>query len=98
MELDGILTALGDPTRRSHVTRLATGPATSGELAALVPVSRPSSTQHLQVLAAAGLVRSRWRGREHWHELEAAPLVEAAGWLAELARRAAVAPTLDDAR
>ncbi len=98
MDLDRILTALGDPTRRSHVTRLAAGPATSGELARLVPVSRPSSTQHLQVLSAAGLVRSHWVGREHWHELEAEPLAAAAAWLGELARRAAVAPTPGAAR
>jgi DNA-binding transcriptional ArsR family regulator len=54
--------------------RLAHGPATSGQLAELLSVSRPATSQHLQVLHAAGLVRSTALGRNRWHELAPGPL------------------------
>jgi DNA-binding transcriptional ArsR family regulator len=51
-----VLEALADPTRRSVWERLTGGPMTVGGLAADLPVSRPAVSQHLKVLAAAGLV------------------------------------------
>ena len=48
--------ALGDPTRRSIVLQLAERPHAVGELAAVLPVSRPAVSQHLKVLKDAGLV------------------------------------------
>jgi DNA-binding transcriptional ArsR family regulator len=52
-----ILTALGDPTRQAILDLLLEGPQPVGELAALLPVSRPAVSQHLKVLADAGLVQ-----------------------------------------
>jgi len=49
--------ALGDPTRRAIFERLADGPLAVGELARDLPVSRPAVSQHLKVLAEAGLVQ-----------------------------------------
>ena len=37
-------------------------------------LSRQAVSQHLDVLEAAGLVRSRREGRYKFHELDAAPL------------------------
>lgn len=54
--LDAVLAALADPTRRSMVQRLAQGPATTGQLAALFPISRPAVSQHLRLLRDAGLI------------------------------------------
>ena len=51
------LAALGDPTRRAVFELLAEGPTPVGELARLLPVSRPAVSQHLKVLKEAGLVR-----------------------------------------
>jgi DNA-binding transcriptional ArsR family regulator len=51
-----VLEALADPTRRTVWERLTDGPMTVGELAADLPVSRPAVSQHLKILATAGLV------------------------------------------
>jgi DNA-binding transcriptional ArsR family regulator len=48
--------ALGDPTRREVFDLLRGGPRSVGELAALLPVSRPAVSQHLKVLKGARLV------------------------------------------
>jgi DNA-binding transcriptional ArsR family regulator len=51
--------ALGDPSRRAIVACLADGPRAVGELAELLPISRPAVSQHLKVLKDAGLVSDR---------------------------------------
>jgi DNA-binding transcriptional ArsR family regulator len=48
--------ALADPTRRQVFERLARRALSVGELAELLPVSRPAVSQHLKVLKDAGLV------------------------------------------
>ena len=48
--------ALADPTRRQIFELLARRPRPVGELAEGLPVSRPAVSQHLKVLADAGLV------------------------------------------
>lgn len=54
--IDDSLRALGDPTRRQVFELLADGPVAVGDIAAQLPVSRPAVSQHLKVLADAGLV------------------------------------------
>lgn len=51
-----VLDALGDPTRRSILERLADGPLAVGVLAERLPISRPAVSQHLRVLKEAELV------------------------------------------
>jgi DNA-binding transcriptional ArsR family regulator len=51
--------ALGDPTRKAMFELLADHPRPVGELAGVLPVSRPAVSQHLKVLKAAGLVVDR---------------------------------------
>ena len=53
------LTALADPTRRRVFERLRSGPASVGDLAAELPVSRPAVSQHLKALKMAGLVNDK---------------------------------------
>ena len=48
--LDEVLAAIADPTRRAMIQRLAHGPASTGQLAALFPISRPAVSQHLRLL------------------------------------------------
>ena len=68
-QVDG-WTALGDPTRRAIVERLALGPQAVGELAQDLPVSRPAVSQHLRVLKAAGLVADRPEGTRRIYGLD----------------------------
>ena len=49
--------ALGDPTRLSVFTLIARSPLSVAEVAERLPVSRPAVSQHLKVLADAGLVQ-----------------------------------------
>src|SRR5688500_2487987 len=80
-QLSLTFTALADPTRRSILTRLASGEATVSELAEPFPVSLPAISRHLKVVERAGLiVRSReaqWRPAR----MEADPLDEAVDWM-----------------
>ncbi|MFC5177177.1 ArsR/SmtB family transcription factor [Nocardioides taihuensis] len=62
--------ALGDPTRRAVFELLAEGPTSVGELAALLPVSRPAVSQHLRVLKDAGLVRDHAVGTRRLYQLD----------------------------
>lgn len=61
--------ALGDPTRRAIVERLAERPRAVGELAAVLPVSRPAVSQALKVLKEAGLVAERAAGTRRIYRL-----------------------------
>ena len=63
-------TALGDPTRRAIVERLAERPQAVGELAAQLPVSRPAVSQALKVLKDAGLVTERAVGTRRIYRLD----------------------------
>lgn len=65
-----LLDALGDPTRRAIVERLAERPRAVGELADGLPVSRPAVSQHLKVLKDAGLVTERAAGTRRIYRLD----------------------------
>jgi DNA-binding transcriptional ArsR family regulator/uncharacterized protein YndB with AHSA1/START domain len=87
--------ALADPTRRQILDLLREGPGTTGLVASRFPISRIAVMRHLDVLAAAGLVTSRKRGRERWHYVNLVPLLRlherwnepaAAGWARSLLR------------
>ena len=70
-----VFAALGDRRRLLILTRLsAEGPLSITRLSDASEVSRQAITKHLRVLADAGLVRHRRRGREHVFELEPRPL------------------------
>ena len=43
-ELSATLRALADPSRRAQLQRLSYGPATSGQLAELLTMSRPAGS------------------------------------------------------
>jgi DNA-binding transcriptional ArsR family regulator len=75
--------ALADPTRRAILARLASGEATVNELARPFAMSLQAISKHLKVLERAGLIT---RGRDAQFRpcrLEAAPLVDAGGWIDE---------------
>ena len=82
-ELDPVFRALAHPTRRAVVERLGRGPAATSELARPFRMALPSFVQHLDVLEASGLIRSRKVGRVRTWRLAPRPLAEAESWLAE---------------
>jgi DNA-binding transcriptional ArsR family regulator len=82
-ELDVVFHALADPSRRSIVERLSLGPATVTDLAAPLPMSMPAVLQHLQVLEASGLVRSRKVGRVRTCSIEVKALRPVERWIDE---------------
>lgn len=75
------LTALADPTRRAVFERLRHGPASVGEVAATLPVSRPAVSQHLKVLKDAGLVIDRPDGTRRVYYIDPDGLGELRRWI-----------------
>jgi len=69
MPLDKTIAALGDPTRREILRRLAGAPHRAGELASGFAISRPAICKHTRMLTKAGLIRARQSGRERIYEL-----------------------------
>ncbi len=60
---------------------LRAGPASVGEIAAGLPVSRPAVSQHLKALKQAGLVRDEARGTARIYRIHAEGLRELRDWL-----------------
>ena len=84
--MDRVLGAIADPTRRAILARLAEADARVTELASAFPISLNSVSKHVCKLEDAGLVRREVRGRDHVLSLNAAPLSEAADWIAHYQR------------
>ena len=82
-ELDAVLRALADPTRRAVVERLAKSPAVVSERAAPFSMALPSLMQHLSVLESAGLVTSEKHGRVRTVSLKPGALDVLHLWLGE---------------
>ena len=82
-DLDAVLRALADPTRRAVVERLAKSPAVVSELAAPFSMSLPALMQHLRVLESAGLVTSHKNGRVRTVSLRPGSLDVLHLWLGE---------------
>jgi len=91
--MDRILHALADPSRRVIVERLSNGPASVSELARPLPMSLPAVIQHVQVLEASGLVRSKKVGRVRTCRMEPAALRPVERWIG--ARRSSWERRLD---
>src|SRR3954447_5327376 len=66
--------ALADPTRRTILELVATRPRAVGELADLLPVTRPAVSQHLKLLKTAGLVLDRAEGTRRIYRADPAGL------------------------
>jgi DNA-binding transcriptional ArsR family regulator len=75
------LGALADPMRQDIVRLLAHEPRAVGEIAAVMPVSRPAISKHLKVLVAAGLVENRREGTRNIYALREAGISEVRSFL-----------------
>ncbi len=81
---DRVFAALADPTRCRVVERLASAPATAGEIAARLPVSRQAVVKHLAVLEAAGLAEGTRDGRRVVYRLTPGRFAAAAKWMGDV--------------
>lgn len=81
--LDLCFAALGDPTRRKILQRLARGEATASELADPHKMALPSFMAHLKKLETAGLITSEKKGRTRICQLAPNAFTPAKNWLTE---------------
>jgi len=79
--MEAVLRALSDESRRTMLEALTEGPATAGELAALLPIARPGVSRHLRVLREAGLVEFRQEAQRRVYGLRPEALAEVDEWL-----------------
>lgn len=79
--LDLAFQALGDPSRRAMLERLARGPASVSELAKPLAMSLPAVMQHIAVLEQSGLVRSEKVGRVRTCRVDPNAITAAERWL-----------------
>jgi DNA-binding transcriptional ArsR family regulator len=82
-EIDRILRALVEPTRREILERLGRGPATVSQLAEPFGMTFAAVLQHLQALEACGLILSEKIGRVRTCRIEPGGLAPLADWIAE---------------
>ena len=80
-DVDTLLRALAEPTRRSIIERLSNAPAAVGELAKPYDMSLAAVMQHLQVLEAAGIIASEKVGRSRICRLESEGMDALALWI-----------------
>jgi DNA-binding transcriptional ArsR family regulator len=79
-QLDRVLVAIADPTRRAILARLMRSPARVTDVAEPFEMSLAAVSKHVRMLERAGLVRRARRGREHTLTLDARPLRQVVRW------------------
>lgn len=79
--MEAVLRAVADESRRTILETLTRGPATAGDLAAILPIARPGVSRHLRVLREAGLVEVRQDAQRRVYSLRPEPLAEVDDWL-----------------
>jgi DNA-binding transcriptional ArsR family regulator len=80
-QLSATFAALGDPTRRAILERLAASEATVSELAEPFPMTIQAVSKHLRVLERAGLIEQRREAQFRPSRLRGDPLGAVAQWL-----------------
>jgi DNA-binding transcriptional ArsR family regulator len=81
LALDSTYGALAHPARRRLLELLRGGEARVTALARAFPVSLATTSKHIRVLEAAGLVTRTVNGRDHVIALEPMGLADASAWL-----------------
>lgn len=79
--LDSVFSALGDPTRRRIVERLARGRQTISEVSAGFTISQPAISKHVKILEQSGLVAREIEGRVHHLRLSPSAMETASAWI-----------------
>src|SRR5262245_68145 len=79
--VDQVLDALGDRTRRTVLKRRRSGARSVGEIADRMDVTRPAVSQHLRVLKAARLVSDRAEGTRRLYAVDQSGIDVLRSWL-----------------
>ncbi len=79
--LDLTFSALAHPTRRRMLDMLVSQRVRVTDLAAQFECSLNVASKHILSLERAGLIKREQEGREHWLNLNAGPLSEAAAFV-----------------
>lgn len=81
MNVDSVLDALGDPTRRQVFKRVRAGPSSVRDIARGMDVSRPAVSQHLKVLRDVGLITVQAAGTRRLYEIDMRGIKALRSWL-----------------
>lgn len=79
--LDGVFSALADPTRRRILEKLARRPLTVGEIASGFSISQPAISKHVKILEESRLLERKVVGRVHHCVLAPNAMNGAVSWL-----------------
>jgi DNA-binding transcriptional ArsR family regulator len=82
-QIDGILAALADPTRREIVDLLRDSPQRAGAIASRFDSAAPTISRHLRVLRDAGLIEEQPEkdARVRTYRLREAPFGHLGAWV-----------------
>ena len=86
--MPGGFKALSDPTRRKILELLAEEDLSAGDIAEHFSISKPSISNHLNVLKAAGLVVDERRGRNIVYHPNTTVFQELMQWLLDVTQKA----------
>ncbi|TCD11440.1 ArsR/SmtB family transcription factor [Oricola cellulosilytica] len=73
--------AIADPHRRTMLEAMRRSPSTVGQLAEILPVSRPAVSQHMKILLDAGLVSAKAEGTRRIYSVNDAAFLPLNIWL-----------------
>ena len=87
MALQETLKAISDPVRRKILVSLREKELSAGEIAQLLQMTPPATSQHLQKLKYAGLVSERKEKNYIFYELNTSLFEELLLWLKQFEQR-----------
>lgn len=85
-DLDRLLYAISDSTRRGIIDELVRGPRSVGELAEPYNMTPPAISKHIHVLHETGLISTKKQGRQVICALKPDNLLRIATWMAKYER------------
>lgn len=83
IDIARVFHALGDPTRRAILDRLATGPLSVSRLAQPLDITLTAVVQHLRVLEESGLVFTEKLGRVRTCRIDTPGFFALEQWIAD---------------
>lgn len=79
--LNDLFKALADPTRRKILDLLKERDLTAGEIASHFNMSKPSISQHLNILKQSNLVKNQKEGKYIFYSLNTTVVQDIVNWL-----------------